>query len=308
MKGLFVNQVKNNCSIFESGLMIYKALVSSNNLDIDYLSMPISEMSRYAYVGYDYYIFNWHHNTLPIPKSTIDGIKGLKIGILLEVGIADMRPFMVEDLFDAYMVIDPTKQKAGKYYPFPRPLEQVDKLLPLLSNEVPVIGTFGFLVPGKNFGEVLQQANNLKLDCILRMNFPDAAFTGQPPHLSRSYAERLKNFRSKNVDLRITFDYMSKLDLIQWCSQHTINVFPYYRDMPGLSATTDQAIVAGRAIAVTNCNTFRHMHKYISHFPEQSYMELAESTLPGISRMKEDWSNDRFVDMFNLLLSENIGR
>src|SRR3989304_9830540 len=118
MKGLFVNQVKNNCSIYESGLMIFNALISTGTLSIDYIEMPVADMNNYSYTDYDYYIFNWHHNTLPITKTTIDNIKGLRIGIMLEVGPVDFRPFMPQDLFDAYMVIDPTKIQQGKFYPF----------------------------------------------------------------------------------------------------------------------------------------------------------------------------------------------
>ena len=303
MRGLFVNQVKNQCSIYESGLMIYNALKQGKEYDLDYLETTV-EQDRYE--GYDFYVFNWHHNTLPIPASVIKAIKGLTIGILLEVGPSDLRPFMHDEMFNAYMVLDPTKEDTGKYYSFPRPLEKVDSLLPLLSEDIPVIGTFGFLVPGKNFEEVLKQANNLETDCILRMNFPDAKFTGVPFQVVKDFGRRLQIYTNKNVDLRITHDYMSKSDLIKWCSQNSLNVFPYYRNLPGLSAVTDQAIVANRGIAITNCDTFRHMHKYISYYPAHSYMELTTSTLPGIKKMQEDWSNERFVNKFNRMLAEQF--
>lgn len=286
--------------------MIYNTIATSTSYKIDYLEVSKSQMNVYDYSGYDFYIFNWHHNTLPISSSVINKIKGLRIGVLLEVGQAELRPFMPEDMFDTYIVLDPTKSKSGKYYPFPRPLEKVYSLLPLLSDDVPVIGTFGFLVPGKNFGEVLQQANNLKTDCILRMNFPDAAFTGVPFSAVKEFASRLHNFKSKNVDLRITHEYMTKPELIRWCSQNTVNVFPYYRNLPGLSAVTDQAVVAGRGIAITDCDTFRHLHKYISYFPKESYLELSKSTIPGVKQMQEDWSNDKFVAKFEELLFEQL--
>lgn len=305
MKGLFVNQVKNNCSIYESGFMVYNALKSDAYI-LDYLEIPVKDMNSHNYSGYDFYVFNWHHNTLPISLTTLRKIDGLKIGIVLEVGPTDIRPFMPVDMFDAYMVIDPTKEKSGKYYPFPRPLEKVDELLPLLSNDVPVFGTFGFLVPGKNFGEVLQMCNSMKTECILRMNFPQAAFTGMPFSHVTEFAKRMHKFRNGNVDLRITHDYMNKRDLIRWCSQHTLNVFPYYRSLPGLSAVTDQAIVAGRGIAITDCDTFRHMHKYISYYPKETYMQLSESTISGVKQMQEDWSNDNFVAKFKELLSERL--
>jgi len=304
MNGLFINQEKAQCSIYEAGLAIYNSLKSQFN--IEYLEISKAHMNEDIYSGFDYYVFNWHHNTLPIASSTIEKIKGLKIGIVLEVGPIELRPFMKEDMFDAYMIIDPTKTRVGKHFPFPRPLEKEEVLLPLLSDTMLVIGTFGFITPGKNFGEVLQVANGLHRECIVRMNFPFAPFTGIPLRHLTDYADRLHLFKSDNVDLRVTHDYMSKSDLIKWCSQNTINVFPYYRDLPGLSAVTDQAIVAGRGIAITDCNTFRHMHKYISYFPQQNYTELSMSTLPGIKQMQEDWTSEKFSHTFGELLSEMI--
>ena len=112
MKGLFVNQVKNQCSIYESGVMVYNALATSFH-KIDYLEVSTGQMNSYDYSGYDFYIFNWHHNTLPISSSVINKIKGLRIGVLLEVGQVELRPFMPEDMFDAYIVLDPTKSKTG---------------------------------------------------------------------------------------------------------------------------------------------------------------------------------------------------
>jgi hypothetical protein len=285
--------------------MIFNAM-RSDDYNLEYMEVSREHMNTRDYGDYDFFVVNWHHNTLPIASSTIAKLRGLKIGIVLEVGPLEQRPFMREDMFDAYMLIDPTKDVRGKHYPFPRPLEKAVELLPLLSDDIPVFGTFGFLVPGKNFGEVLQQANDYKKPCILRMNFPNASFTGQSPEIAREFSRRMHIFKNGNVDLRITFDYMSKPELIRWCSQHTLNVFPYYRDLPGLSAVTDQAIVAGRGIAITNCNTFRHMHKYISFYPEQSYIELSKSTLDGVKQMSIDWSNENFVTRFKELLSERM--
>ena len=307
MRGLFVNQLKANCSIYESGVMIFNAL-KSEDYQLEYLEVAVKDMNTRDYGQYDFYIFNWHHNTLPISSGTIKRITGLTIGILLEVGPREMKPFLTEDMFDAYMVIDPTKEKHDKFYPFPRPLEKVDSLLPLLSDK-PVFGIFGFLVPGKDFAEPIRVAISSGIECIIRMNIPEATFTGRnygSLEAVKSFGERLKSFRTDKVDIQITHDYMSKPDLIRWCSQNSLNIFPYYRTLPGLSAVTDQAIVANRGIAITDCDTFRHMHKYISYFPKQDYLQLTTSTLPGIKQMHEDWSNKNFVIKLKEILLERL--
>ena len=306
MNGLFINQEKANCSIYESGLMIYNA-IQSPFYKIDYMEVSKKDMNVFNYTGYDFYIFNWHHNTLPISGDALQKVRGLKIGIVLEVGPRIIKPYMSKDLFDAYMVIDPTKEKMDKFYPFPRPLEKAENLLPLLSDK-PVFGIFGFLSPGKNFAEPIRIVAEMGIECIFRINIPEAANTGHFGSLSvlTAYGKRLLSLGNNKIDLRVTHDYMEKPDLIRWCSQNSLNIFPYHREVPGLSAVTDQAIVANRGIAITDCNTFRHMRPYINYYPEEDFLSLTESTLPGIRQMQIDWSNENFVLRFRELLSEKL--
>ena len=150
---------------------------------------------------------------------------------------------------------------------------------------------------------MIDNANKIK-NCIVRLNFPIGTYTGISLNMLINYATSLKNMAKNGVEVIVTHNYMSKIDLINWCSENTINVFPYYRNLSGLAAVTDQAISSGRPIAITECPTFRHMHKYISHYPEQSYLELIESTPPGIKQMQKDWSPNKFREKFKELLIE----
>ena len=114
-----------------------------------------------------------------------------------------------------------------------------------------------------------------------------------------NYGKSLEKRAKSNVDVVITHDYMDRDKLVEWLSQHNMNCFPYYRDRPGLSAVTDQALSSGRAIMTTECNTFRHLHRYINHYPKESYLELSKSTLLGVQQMREDWSPENFRKGFN---------
>ena len=150
----------------------------------------------------------------------------------------------------------------------------------------------------------MDAANSSGKDCIVRINLPVPTYTNTPLTVIVNYGKWLEKKAKSNVEVVITHDYMDRYALILWLSEHNINCFPYYRERPGLAAVADQAISSGRAIMTTDCNTFRHLHRYIDHYPSQSYMYLAEHTAEGVKRMQEDWSPDNFRKTFNSMLKE----
>jgi hypothetical protein len=309
-RGLYINTAPANCSIFESGVMIKNIFEQYpiNNVNLSYTELsrikaPITPISK----EFDFYLFNWHHWSLPIKKETIKSLPGKKICVVLDVSQEHPHPMIPKDLdFDAYMVIDPTKIRMGKVYPFPRPLELAENKRDFLDHNKFIIGSFGFLTPGKRFEELILNANKLQQDSIVRINIPPCTWFGDIGYCYRlqEFDKKLQRMKSSRIDLRLTHSYMTKQKLISWCSEHTINVFPYYRNQTGLAATTDQAISAGRGIVITNDNTFRHLHQYISYYPKQSYLELATSTIPGVLQMQEDWHPKKFSIKFEELLKE----
>jgi hypothetical protein len=307
--GLFLNTTVANCSIYESGLMVKNALQKyANSFTIDY--QEISKYGIFYNVGreYDFYVINWHPAVLNASRDSINSLPGKKIAVVLETLPNNPFPVTPPDWFNSYMVLDPTQKRTKNVYPFPRPLEIVDNLPPLLRDDIPVIGSFGFFTPGKKFEEIIEIYSNNRKQCIIRLNIPNNTYTTATHNeiKLRKYIQflQLQVKQRPNIDLRITQNYMSKEELVRWCSQNTINSFPYYRNLTGLSAVTDQAISAGRPIAITNCETFRHLRPYISYFPEQSYEELIKSTLEGVKRMQEDWNPHNFEHVFEGLLVE----
>lgn len=313
-RGLFVNSSKANCSIYEAGVMIYHAIrYNQAGFFLDYQEINRERVnSTHIYPGYDFYIFNWHYWSLPYPLQSIERLHGKKVSIILEVGTGDKFPYLRPDQpyaltsgFDAYMVIDPTKTRQGNAYPFPRPLELVGDLPPLLSESRIVLGSFGLLTGGKRFEEIIENANRIG-NCTVRINLPPVTYMGDIGICVRLqvYRKKLEMLADRGVDVIVTHDYMLKPALIRWCAQNTINVFPYHRDQPGLAAVTDQAISAGRPIAITNNSAFRHMLPYIATYPEQSYLELIETTPPGISRMQNDWHPRMFSERFREMMVE----
>ena len=297
MRGLFLNTEPAICSIHESGKMIYAALTKSKCHRIDYLEMSWGKNKIPG--GYDFYIYNYHYATTAwIKASQLKSLPGTKICVVLEVSPNDPFVLTPKDIFDAYMVIDPTIKREGNVYPFPRPLEHQD-IKPYISKAFPVIGSFGLLGSGKGFPEIVEAVGKEFDHAVIRFNFAPAT------HALYDVDAVLSECRKKlkpGIELNITNNFMSKKELIAWLSKNTLNVFLYTRDMPGLAATTDQAIASGRPLAISRNDTFRHILPYVTPYPERSLKESIRVSTKEIYRMQTDWSMKAFALTFDKMI------
>lgn len=310
LRGLFLNTAQANCSIYESGKMVYKCLLLSEKYAIDYIE--IDSENREVKNGYDFYAFNYHHDTMSwLDTKSIGLLPGLKLTFVLETLKNDPFVLCPRDAFDVYCALDPTMSSADKrVHAFPRPLESASIVVPYQEKAIPVIGSFGFATPGKGFELVVDAVNKEFDKAIVRINIPPGTHADPATYKlhNRDYADYLsdlcKKTSKKGIEVIVTRDYMSKEDLIQWCSQNTLNCFLYNRNQPGLSATTDQAISSGRPLAVSTNETFRHIHAHLTPYPFRSLKESIESSQPEVSTMQDSWSPRQFVDKFERVLDE----
>ena len=309
-KGLFLNTEKAQCSIHESGLMIYNALCLSDNYQLDY--REISPDKRTYPDKYDFVLFNYHPYVMGwVDTKSVKKLPGLKATVVLETLPHNPFPMCPHDDFDVYCAIDPTMDIDMKsVYGFPRPLEPY-LTKPYTEPEIPVIGTFGFATAGKGFESVVDAVNKEFDKAIVRINIPGGSYIHakktilpSKPTYSVGLAERCINVAKEGIEVRITNDYMTKNQLIDWCAANTLNVFLYSRNQPGLSATTDQAISSGRPLAISTNETFRHIHWYVTPYPKRSLKESIVKSIPEVLKMQDVWRPENFARLFEKMLFE----
>lgn len=304
VNGLFINNVKAQDSIYESGLMVYNCLRLSEQYKLDYIE--INSEQRVIPLGYDFYFFNYHPGTMPwLDTEQLKKLPGLVLTMVLE--ILPGNPFVLcpPNHFDGYCVLDPTiRHKNTRVFAFPRPLESVSTVEPYVEKEIPVIGTFGFATKGKGFQHVVDAVNKEFSKAVIKINIPFGNFVPDSEAYSQFLAKLCKERAKEGVEVIVTHDYMSKEQLINWCSQNTLNCFLYDRNMPGLAATTDQAIVAGRPLSVAQNDTFRHILAYLPPYPQWNLQQSIEQSMPYVQRMREDWSPANFARRFEDMLQQ----
>jgi hypothetical protein len=303
MKGLFINNLKAQDSIYESGIMVYNALKLSGKYQLDYIE--ISADKNDIPMGYHFYFFNYHPSTMQwLDTSCIKKLDGFKVTMVLEILPGDPFVLCPDNHFDAYIVLDPTiKHKNKKVFAFPRPLEKINFIPQYQPNDIPVIGTFGFATKGKGFQHVVEAVNNEFDKAIVKINIPFGNFVPDSENYANFLAKTCIEKAKSGIEVVVSHDYMDKDQLIKWCAANTLNCFLYDRNMPGLAATTDQAIIANRPISISENDTFRHVIKYLQPYPKFSLKQSIEQSLDKVQQMAKDWTPENFALQFENVLT-----
>ena len=300
-RSLFLNSPQAQCSIHESGKMIFSAIRDSSQFHWVYADLH--KKYQFDVTGYDCVLFNYHPGTMPwLDMQAVRAIECLKGTIILETLPNSCFRMCPPDVFDFHLAIDPTvAESRGRLYGLPRPLRvSTHPLGDLVETDEPTIGTFGFATAGKGFERVVDAVNREFDRATIRVHIPQADFADKARHRKHNmpYVEYLLQLMRKvakaGVTIEATHAYRTQEEIVAWCGQNTINVFLYDRIQPGLSATTDQAIASGRPLLVSDNQTFRHIHKYMPAYPDWTLRQAIALGGEAVRRIQQDWNPDSF--------------
>ena len=301
-RALFLNSPQAQCSIHESGTMIFNAI--SDSSQFDWVYADLHEKYQPDATAYDCVLFNYHPGTMPwLSLKAVRGIQCLKGTIILETLPGSCFHMCPPDVFDFHLAIDPTvAESRGRLYGLPRPLHSIatQTLADPAEMAEPTIGTFGFATAGKGFERVVDAVNREFDRATIRVHIPQADFADAQLHRMHNmpYVEYLLQLMRKvakaGVTIEATHAYRTQEENVAWCGQNTINVFLYDRIQPGLSATTDQAIASGRPLLVSDNQTFRHIHTYMPAYPDWTLRQAIASGGQAVRKIQEAWNPDAF--------------
>lgn len=325
-RGVFVNTARASCSIHESGRMVYRCLALCQDVELDYYSLDSIDIDAFIASGelrlkpgiegevpradYDFWVFNWHFVTMAmhLDPAVIARIPAPKFTVVLELAPGDPLQLVPPNVFDAYIALDPGAEKTETIYPFPRPLDGAPRTQTEPPRDVPVIGSFGFPTPGKGFDVVVAAVNAEFERAIVRINAPAGDFVFTDAIHRTNYARYLEDLCRRvakpGIEVRFSYGFLTPDELVDWCSENDLNCFMYNRAQPGLSATTDQAIISGRPLVTSSNDTFRHIHQYIPPYPLTSLRAALKESKPKVEAMQRDWSREAFNVRFSGMLRD----
>src|SRR5579859_3658831 len=152
-RGVFINTGHAQCSIHESGLMVYNCVESSARYTLDYFSLDQLDLGYLASTGrvrrhddpagvdqgeIDFWVFNWHFITMAadLDAAVIRSLRGPKFTVVLELAPDDPLKLVPPEVFDGYIALDPGAPAKNGIYPFARPLPGEPRQPPARAREI----------------------------------------------------------------------------------------------------------------------------------------------------------------------------
>lgn len=275
MKILFISRKAKQCGVSDYGLRLFAIL--HPHFDITYREVDNAEDCNAE--GFDTVLYNYHYATLPFIKDDMLNKSKRHIAIYHEAHLH----------FTPDAVIDTSI----------RPLFEWD--LPSLSvNPIPVIGSFGFGFPDKNFPRIAEEVSVQFDKAVIRLNIPFAEYGDRDGQLARREAARCAEIlQGTKIRLEVDHTYLSQQDLLIFLRSNDINLFLYKQSHGrGISSAIDYALSAYRPIGVSNSEMFRHLPSGVCIDSTQ----IKELNMQQLLPMYEEHSNKRLIEKYKQCL------
>lgn len=300
-KILFVNQEKGQCGVYQFGKNTAFILSKFNDIhEFDYLETinPPEIRDDYGVV-----VLNHHPCTMPwATPSFFSKYANQKFATIMH----DNRI-----VFPNVAILHPDPTFTSEYpdLKIGRPILDISSTKKPLEN---TIGSFGFGFDHKGFGELVNRVNEEFEQAHLRIHIPLNTKVDQSGGYAFTMTVKLRKIKLKDgIKLTITHDYKNELDLLEWLSENTINVFLYRetkRISSGCSSTVDWALAAKRPLGVSNDPMFRHI---TAHAPEvivdnNSIKSIMEAGVASLEYFYQNWTERKLYEEYCGVINEII--
>ena len=281
MRILFLNNPDLHCGVADYGRRLYAIL--SKHFDIDFVEVDKDGGFIYTPGGYDIFLYNYHYATMPfLTNESLKKFPGVKHICIFHEAHLSWTP-------DA--VIDTSIRPLIEDIVFPADV----------PNPIPIIGSFGFGFPDKNFPRICEEVAAQYDEAVIRLNIPFAYYGDRDGQLAKRGADKCREIlKGTKIQLEISHEFLPGSELIQWLRGNNINLFLYKQSHGrGIASATDYALSAYRPIGVSNSEMFRHLPASvcIDNTP------IKELNMQQLLPVYEQHSNKRLVDKFREALN-----
>lgn len=299
-KVLFINSPVQNCGIHQFGKRLYEIIRYSSN--INYIYRIVSSFDEYIALRNEldpeFTLLNWYHTTMNWLPPDMDIVSRTK-----HYFIFHERP--VRKYYDKYLffgehniingVIDSTNRVIpDKCITLPRPLFEYENKYS--KNEIPLIGSFGFMSSWNKGFDIITTIVNNEFDVAeLNLHITWSPFCDPDKIMMYQMADRCRKLNIKpDIKLNITHELIDNKSILDFLAKNDLNVF-LYKSSPqyGLSSATDYALSVRRPIATDGSIPFRHMIKDEINVNKHSLKEIINSGIIPLEEFYEKWSPNK---------------
>lgn len=282
MKILFVTKKDTHCGVADYGIRLFNILKKAFDIQL----CEIDENRRIAQniEEYDTILYNYHFATLPfINDDFLRGNLAKHVVIFHEAHIE----FTPDKIIDTSI----------------RPLfEDFAVQVKQRTSSAPIIGSFGFGFPDKDFPRVAQLVSDQFSEATLRLNIPFAHYGDRDGQLAQREADKVRTICHKGIRVEITYNYLTHTNLLNWLHHNDLNLFLYKPSSGrGYASATDYALSVKKPIGVSDSEMFRHLPESI-RVSNCSLKELIEKGTEPLEQVYKDHSNSKLIERFKALL------
>jgi len=192
----------------------------------------------------------------------------------------------------------------------PRPLHENFVRTEFIKYDCPVIGSFGFGFPNKNFPKIAELVKNQFDNAVLRLSIPYAEFGDNDGRSAHNEVSKVKKIlENSNITLEVNHNFLDQNQLLNFLANNDLNVF-CYDSMPGrsISACTDYALSVKKPIALSRSNMFNHFHKYnLDIFVDETPLKtIIEKGVEQLQPMYNEHCNSNILEKIEAVVSAAI--
>lgn len=294
---LFLNHRKSQCGVYEYGVRLYDIWKKSEKYIFSY--MEVGSLDEYKSINFSMYsiiIYNYHSATMTwLSHDTISS--NMNIGILHEClptffnKCIDTQSDIPRPIYDCI----PTELHTTN--------EKIKSFITCKTDNVPIIGSFGFGFTNKGFDKIVSYVNDQFSEAIIKLIISYATFGDKSGEIASHVSKLCNKIKLKpNIKLMIIHDYVNTNDLLYFLQSNTVNMFLYDNmEGRGISSTIDYALSVKTPIVISDSCMFRNIYDDSICIYKNSIDSCMKNSENYLQKYKLEYSHDhsiRFIESF----------
>lgn len=306
---LVVNSIEKQCGVHQYGLRVGNILTQSKNNNFVYLELDSVESLKLSIEEQTpkFIIYNRCGVLQWITPDLVDEFRQRGIFQFNLIHNA----YNYEQFFDAYLHQHPYwKCDDKKDFAIPRPLPLYSKKEKQKNSDVICIGSFGFGLVNKYYDEVCRIVNEqFTIENVeLRLHLTHGTYAGSNQQPERIFDACRKNITNPNIKLKITTDFISDEELLDFLGNNDLNVFFYqdYHDYNGISSVVDYALAVEKPIAINKSSMYSHIldAKPSICVEDNCLKDIISNGFSPLKERKDSWSHENFIDTVEKIIKK----
>ena len=306
-KIFFINHKKSNCGVYEFGKRIGKVLNKSKKFNFIYLEISSLETleKKYNSLKPHLMIYNYAGGTMPWIKTYKFLIP--QISIIHEI-TSSISKNTYPNFTDYYIAPDPSliRNNILVYKTSRLIFKNNDNLRK--KNSLIKIGSFGFGSKNKNFLGVVRAVSKEFNKAQINFIIPAATFGDINGCGSKEQVKKCIKYLKKFPSIKFNFshNYIPEKKLINFLRQNDLNVFLYNdKRERGISSVIDYALSAGKPVAISKCNMFRHINNpLIVYSNKNSLKSIISRKDRYIKKFIDSWTPENLIWEYEVIIEE----